>query len=206
MKKTTISEASQDRSRLNPKDFVFIAVFGVLLFLVFMIFSVVLSLNASTSWFTHSVGALFAGTVFMYLAYRVPKRGALSIMGIIVGAAGLLMGMFWSGPAGIVVGGVVADLIAGAPENRTKTRLILAFAAFTFCFWFGHISLILIMGNAYADMCVASGTTHEYGMTLVNSILGPMGIVTGVVTIACALLGGFIGTKVFSKHFAKLGV
>ena len=30
--------------------------------------------------------------------------------------------------------------------------------------------------------------------------------VTGYATIAGGLVGGFIGTKVFSKHFAKLGM
>ena len=114
--KATIGSAAKERNGLNPKDFVFIAVFGILLFLVFMVFSIIFSANANLCWFTHTVGALFAGTVFMYLAYRVPKRGAIAIMGIIVGAVGLLMGMFWSGPVGIVVGGIVADLIAGSAE------------------------------------------------------------------------------------------
>ena len=95
--KATIGSAAKERNGLSPKDFVFIAVFGILLFLVFMVFSIIFSANANLCWFTHTVGALFAGTVFMYLAYRVPKRGAIAIMGIIVGAVGLLMGMFWSG-------------------------------------------------------------------------------------------------------------
>ena len=105
-----------------------------------------------------------------------------------------------------IVGGIVADLIAGDPQKRTKTKLICAFAAFTFCFWLGQISLILMMGEAYAEMCVQAGMTLEYGQTLVNSILSPMGVVTGAATIVGGLVGGFIGTKVFSKHFAKLGM
>lgn len=146
--KATIGSAAKERDGLSPKDFVFIAVFGILLFLVFMVFSIIFSANANLCWFTHTVGALFAGTVFMYLTYRVPKRGAIAIMGIIVGAVGLLMGMFWSGPVGIVVGGIVADLIAGDPQKRTKTKLVCAFAAFTFCFWLGQISLILMLRPA----------------------------------------------------------
>lgn len=63
----------------------------------------------------------------MYLAYRVPKRGAIAIMGIIVGAVGLLMGMFWSGPVGIVVGGIVADLIAGDPQEAHEDQAYLRF-------------------------------------------------------------------------------
>ena len=76
--KATIGSAAKERNGLSPKDFVFIAVFGILLFLVFMVFSIIFSANANLCWFTHTVGALFAGTVFMYLAYRVPKRGAIA--------------------------------------------------------------------------------------------------------------------------------
>ncbi len=203
--KPTIGAAAQGRGGLNPKDLVYIAAFGVLMFVVFMGFSIVFSFNANISWFTHSVGALFAGTVFVYLAHRVPKRGAMAIMGLIVGAVGFLMGMFWTGPIGIVVGGVVADLILGATGSRTDAKMPLAFAAFTFCFWFGMITLILMNGEAYAEMCVSAGMTYEYGKTLVDSIMGPMGFVTGAATIAGGLIGGFVGVKAFEKHFAKLG-
>ena len=48
-----------------------------------------------------------------------------------------------------------------------------------------------MMGEAYAEMCVQAGMTLEYGQTLVNSILSPMGVVTSAATIAGGLVGGF---------------
>lgn len=45
--KATIGSAAKERDGLNPKDFVFIAVFGILLFLVFMVFSIIFSANAN---------------------------------------------------------------------------------------------------------------------------------------------------------------
>ena len=45
--KATIGSAAKERNGLNPKDFVFIAVFGILLFLVFMVFSIIFSANAN---------------------------------------------------------------------------------------------------------------------------------------------------------------
>ena len=191
---------------LNAKDFVFIAVFGVLLFLVFMAFSIVFSVNANICWFTHTVGAIPAGIVWMYLLYRVPKRGAIAIMGVIVAIVGFLMGMFWTGPIGIVIGGILAELVLGDPKNRTTAKMIAAFAVFVFCFWLGQISLIIISGQSYVDICVAAGMTAEYGQALVNFIFSPMAILCGCTTIIGALLGGFLGSKVLAKHFAKLGM
>ena len=39
--KATIGSAAKERDGLSPKDFVFIAVFGILLLLVFMVFSII---------------------------------------------------------------------------------------------------------------------------------------------------------------------
>ena len=189
--KATIGSAAKERNGLNPKDFVFIAVFGILLFLVFMVFSIIFSANANLCWFTHTVGALFAGTVFMYLAYRVPKRGAIAIMGIIVGAE--------------EAGG---DVRAAKRRLFATTWGVTSLAAVVFFVLVASFrnGVAGLMGEAYAEMCVQAGMTLEYGQTLVNSILSPMGVVTGAATIAGGLVGGFIGTKVFSKHFAKLGM
>ncbi|MEF2656079.1 MAG: MptD family putative ECF transporter S component [Eggerthellaceae bacterium] len=207
MASKNIGEESRAVSKgLNAKDFVFIAVFGVLLFLVFMVFSIVFSMNASSSWFTHSVGAIPAGIVWMYLLYRVPKRGAIAIMGVIVAIVGLLMGMFWSGPVGIVVGAFIAELVLGDPKKRSTLKMCIAFAVFVFSFWLGQISLIIVGSQAYVEMCMSVGLSAEYGQTLVDFIYSPMAIVCGITTIIGALLGGFLGSKVFAKHFAKLNM
>ncbi|MEA5020108.1 MAG: MptD family putative ECF transporter S component [Gordonibacter sp.] len=200
----TIGSQLQSRKGLAAKDLVFIAIFGGLIFLIFLSLSMLFSVNPNICWFTHTAGAIPAGIVWMYLLYRVPKRGAIAIMGVIVAAIGFLMGMFWSGPVGIIVGSLVAELILGAPERRTTAKMIVAFAAFTFCFWFGQISLIIIGGQAYVDMCVAYGMTAEYGHALVNFIFSPMVFVCGVTTICGASIGGFLGSKIFAKHFAKM--
>lgn len=200
-----IGARAKSSKNLTGKDFVFIAIFGALLFAVFMAFSIVFAMNANITWFTHSVGAIPAGIVWMYLLYRVPKRGAIAFMGLIVAILGLLMGMFWTGPVGIVAGAVLAELVLGDPEKRTAAKRIASFPVFVFLFWLGHISLIFISGQAYVDMCVAAGMTAEYGQTLVDFVYGPMCIVAGIATILGSLLGGFLGSKVFAKHFARMG-
>ncbi|MCQ4881971.1 MptD family putative ECF transporter S component, partial [Alistipes onderdonkii] len=111
----TKGRAPARSTRLTGRDYVVLAVFGVLLFAVFMVFSIVCSLSATTSWFTHGVGAVPAGIVWMYVLARVPKRGAVALMCLLVALLGLVMGMFWTGPLGIALGGVAAELVLGAP-------------------------------------------------------------------------------------------
>ena len=195
----------RNAGRMTGRDYVLVAIFGVLLFAVFMACSIVFSANANIVWFTHAVGAVPGGIVWMYVLARVPKRGAVAVMSALVAAAALLMGMLWTGPVGIVVGGLVAELILSAPAKRTTAKRVAAFAAFVLCFWLGQISLILMAGQSYVDMCVSLGMTAEYGQQLVDFVYGPLGFVAAVATVLGATAGGLFGAKLFKKHFARMG-
>lgn len=190
--------------KLMGKDYVTIAIFGLLLFLVFFAFSLALGMNANTFWFTHAAGSLVAGIVWMYVATKVPKRGAIAIMCTVVAAVALLLGMSWSGPLGIFVGGLLAELIAGSGSRRTTLRVIVSFAAFTLCFWVGQESMVVMAGQSYVDLVVEMGMSAEYGQGLVDFIHSPLAIVALVATAVCPLVGGWIGSLLFKKHFSKI--
>ena len=194
---------AQNSGKLVGKDFIFIAIFGVLLFVVFFIFAMVLGTNANTFWFTHAIGAVPAGIVWMYLLARVPKRGAILIMSVLVAVVALLLGMLWTGPVGIVVGGVLAELIVSVGK-RSTVKNVIAFAAWTLVFWVGQQSMIFLAGDSYVDMVVQSGMSVEYGQTLVSFMQSPLIAVAGVGCVVGALVGGFLGAKIFKKHFAKI--
>ena len=105
MATTTVAASSggaNAKGKLVGKDYITLAIFGVLLFLVFMVFAMVLGMNANLFWFTHACGSLIGGIVWMYVAAKVPKRGAFAIMSAIVAVVALLLGMLWTGPVGIV--------------------------------------------------------------------------------------------------------
>lgn len=199
-----VTAASEQASgKLIGKDFIFIAIFGLLLFIVFFVFAMVLGMNANIFWYTHALDAIPAGIVWMYLLARVPKKGTVVIMSVIVALVGLLLGMFWAGPAGIVVGGIIGELIVSTGK-RSVAKNIAAFAVFTLCFWLGQQSMIIFAGNAYVDMVVASGMSAEYGQTLVGFMQSPMIFVAGIGSIVGPIIGGLLGAKVFKKHFAKI--
>lgn len=200
----TIDAQASVRRGLTAKDFVFIAVFGLLLFAIFMAFSIAFGANANLVWFTHAVGSVPAGVVWMYLFRRVSKRGAVTVMGAIVAIVGFLMGMFWTGPVGIFVGALLAEVVMGAPGQRSSMRIAAAFAVFVLSFWMGHISLVLLSGQAYVEMCVAAGLDASYGQALVDFIYSPWALVAGGATIPGALAGSLLGAKLFEKHFARL--
>ena len=207
MAEKTIGAQAKDAGRLTAKDLVFCAVFGVLVFFVTMAFAMVCSFDYRTCWSAHAASSLLTGMAWMYIVQRVPKRGTMVAMGVVMAAFGFVMGMLWTGPAGILVGCLAAELILGNPTTRGKGRILASFPTFILLFWLGHISLVyMIGGDAYVAQCVQAGMAAEFSRNLVGFMFGPGMVVTGIATIACATLGGFIGTKVFAKHFMQLGV
>ena len=207
MATTTVAASSggaNAKGKLVGKDYITLAIFGVLLVLVFLVFAMVLGMNANLFWFTHACGSLIGGIVWMYVAAKVPKRGAFAIMSAIVAVVALLLGMLWTGPVGIVAGGLLAELVAGAGSKRTTLRCLAAFAVWTLCFWVGQESMIFLAGDAYVQIVVDSGMSAEYGQGLVDFIHGPLALVALAATAVCPFVGGWIGSKLFKKHFAKI--
>lgn len=203
----TIGSQVADTGRLNAKDFVFCAVFGVLLFLVTMVVAGIAGIDYRTAWFSHAISSLVTGMIWMFLVQRVPKRGAMIVAGVVAAVVGFLMGMFWSGPAAIVVGAIIADLILGNPRTRAKGRVLASFPVFMTLFWLGHISLVYIIGgDAYAAQCMQMGLSADYAHNLVSFMYGPWMVLAGVATVICSTLGGWIGMRVLAKHFKHMGL
>lgn len=207
MGETTIGFQAANTGRLTAKDFIFCAVFGVLIFFITMAFALVCSFDYHLCWGAHAVSSLISGMAWMYIVQRVPKRGAMVVMGAVMAVFGFIMGMFWTGPAGIFIGCLAAELVLGDPDRRARGRILASFPTFIFLFWLGHISLVyMIGGDAYVVQCVQAGMAQEFSQNMVDFMYSPAMVVTGLATIICATLGGFIGTKVFAKHFRQLGM
>lgn len=207
MAEKTIGSQAADTGRFTAKDLTFCAVFGVLVFFITMALAMICSFDYRTCWSAHAVSSLISGMAWMYVVQRVPKRGAMIAMGVLMAVFGFVMGMFWTGPAGILVGCLAAELILGNPKTRTKGRILASFTVFVLLFWLGHISLVYIIGgDAYVAQCVQAGMAVEFSRNMVSFMYGSGMVVTGVATIVCATLGGFIGMRVFAKHFRQLEV
>ena len=92
--------SAQGTGKLTGKDFIFVALFGLLLFVVFFVFAMVLGMNANTFWFTHAIGAVPGGIVWMYLVARVPKPGAIAAASVHSGGGGPSAGHVLGGAGG----------------------------------------------------------------------------------------------------------
>lgn len=188
---------------LTAKEIVLLAVFGALTFFVMMAVAMVCSFSTDMAWWTHAIGAVPAGIVWVYIMKRVPKKGAAFIAGVVMAILGFLMGMAWTGPVGMLIGAAICEavMIAG---KRSNWATAIGFAAFVLCWWFGQLSLILFAADSYVQMIIDMGMSAEYGQGLINWVNSIAFPICGVVTVLGGLAGSWLGIAIFKKHFAKI--
>lgn len=74
--------------------------------------------------------ALLCGPVFMLIIAKVPKHGPIFITGILVGGVLFVTGMYWLMCLAYIILGVVAELVAGSTNFKSKTRNLFAYMIF----------------------------------------------------------------------------
>ncbi len=194
-------------TKLVGKDLILVGALTALMFVIYMIISIVMSLlGPVTNVFYPPIVSIVNGIVMMLLLAKVPKCGVLSIAGVIQGLLSFLVGAFWTVGTGLIVGALLADfLIIGFKELSTK-KMIIAYSVFSGIFTFGAIAPMNILRDAYMEVTLRNGLSQEYVDGLIKMTQWPMLTVIIIAGFVGGLLGGFLGLKILKKHFVKAGL
>ncbi len=149
--------------------------------------------------------ALISGSVYMLLAARVQKFGAISVMGIVMGLFFMTSGHFIISFAANMVMGIVADLVARAGRYKSKKLLMASYILFSYGL-FGPVIPLWFMRGAYMANLTARGKDAAYIDALFAHINMGAFVLAVAATLICGLLGGWFGQKMVKKHFVKAGI
>jgi len=72
-----------DSKKLETRDFISVGIFSLIYSVVAFVIGGVAQMTPVTFPFMPMIVALFTGTVFMLYVAKIPKKGALSILGVI---------------------------------------------------------------------------------------------------------------------------
>ncbi len=196
-----------ENKKLVGKDLILTGALTALMFVIYMIVSIAMSLAGPvTNVFYPPVVSVANGIVMMLLLAKVPKCGALSIAGVIQGLLTFLVGAFWTVGTGLIVGALLADfLIIRGKEISTK-KMIAAYSVFSGIFTFGAISPMNIFRDAFMDLTLRNGVSQEYVDGLIRMTEWPMLTIIIIAGFAGGFIGALIGLKVLKKHFVKAGL
>ena len=197
---------TKTNTSLQTKDFISIGIFSLIYFVIAFSIGGIAQMTPVTFPFMPMIVALFTGSIFMLYTTKIPKRGAISILGILSGILLFVTGMFWMMSAFFAVLGFVADFIVSSGHSGSFKRRLIAYCVFALSPMGAYVPMA-VMPEQFDKFMRKKGDFSSFAEVInaigVNKWAIPVMILG---TIVCALIGGFIGKKLLKKHFEKAGI
>lgn len=195
---------SQNR-KLTGKDVIAIGIYSAIYF--------VMNFAAMITGFIPLFWILLAGTAailtsipFLLMAVKVPKPGAVLIMGFITAFLYFITGQF---TVLILITMLIACVLSETYRYITKyalkfRNLVVAFILFSYGMVGSPLALFVYRESFLAQI---SGTmSRKYVVAISSYITTSMLILLLVSPIVGGLLGALIAKGIFKKHFEKAGI
>lgn len=193
-------------SKLQTRDFISVGVFSLIYSAVAFVIGGIVQMTPVTFPFMPPVVALFTGTIFMLYVAKIPKRWAVTILGIIGGVLLFITGMFWMMSVFFVICGFLADLICASGQFRSFRKNLIAYCVMALSPMGAYIPMALM--PAQFDAFMQSKGNFDTFYDVIHSIGANWWAVPSMtlITVLFALIGGLIGRNLLKKHFEKAGI
>lgn len=192
-------------SRLETRDFISVGIFSLIYAASAFVIGGIVQMTPITFPLMPPVVALFNGTIFMLYVAKIPKRWALTILGIIGGILLFITGMFWMMSLFFVVFGFLADIICASAQFKSFRRNLMAYCVMALSPMGAYIPMA-VMPSQFDEFLKNKGDFAAFS-DVIHSIAANCWAIPLMIlaTILCAVIGGFIGRKLLRKHFEKAG-
>ena len=150
--------------------------------------------------------AILTGIPFLLMVVKVPKPGAVLIMGLITAFLYFVTGQF---TVLILITMLIACVLSEAYRYITKynlkfSNLALAFILFGYGMTGSPLALFVYRESFLAQ--ISETMSQEYVVAISSYITTPMLILLLVSPIAGGFFGALIAGGIFKKHFKKVGI
>lgn len=136
-----------DSKKLETRDFISVGIFSLIYAVVAFVIGGAAQMTPVTFPFMPMIVALFTGTVFMLYVAKIPKKGALSILGVIAAT-----GMFWMMSVFFLVFGLIADFICASADFRSFKKNLLAYCVMALAPMGAYIPMVVMPAQFDAFM------------------------------------------------------
>jgi len=151
------------------------------------------------------LAALLTGTIFMLMVAKVPKFGAITIMGSIMGVFFFLSGLFPLAIIPSVLFALLADGIAYAFKYKSKKGLLFSYVVFSFN-PIGPVYQLLFSEDTYVNDLTDLGRDISYVENVFATITDYTTLIVIGLLVVAAVIGGVFGQRMMKKHFEKAGI
>ena len=194
-------------NKMQIKDLISIGVYTTLYFTMVALSTLFVAflIPGYSYIFIPVVSALLTGSIFMLMSAKVPKFGAITIMGSVMGVFFFLMGRFPGALPVSVFVSFLADGLAYLFKYKSKKGLLFSYIVFSFSV-IGPVIPIFIFPNLYAEKLTEIGKDTNYINNVFASISQKTFIILMIALVIAAIIGGIFGQKMLKKHFERAGI
>lgn len=195
------------KNRIQMKDLIAVGVYTALYFIMVAVAAipVVLLIPGYSYVFIPISAALLTGTIFMLMVAKVPRFGAITIMGSIMGVFFFIMGRFPGALIVCIIIALLADLVAYLFKYKSKKGLLASFIVFSYS-TIGPVIPLFLFPNLYVSEMVEVGRDASYIENVFSSISQNTFLLLIAGIFIAAIIGGLFGQKMMQKHFRKAGI
>lgn len=190
---------------LNAKDLITTGIFSVLLLLAAMLTGGPFSAVPTLTFYFPIGAAVLAGPIFMLFIAKVPKHGALAIVGVLLCILGTITGMHWGMNFGFLLCAVLAAITAGIGNFKKPVLNLIAYIVY--CIGpMGTYFVFFFNKESWVSFMLKKGTEQEYIDKMSEVATGTTMVIMVVGTIIVATLSGLLGLRLMRKQFIKAGI
>ncbi len=201
----TAAEARRLSLRFSARDLLRVAIFAVI-FIVATYAIGMLGILSPLVWLVIVlVQAIVGGVTVMLFLTRVRHAGMLTLFGLVVALFSLLNGNTLLSTAGIVVLGLLAELILWAGRYRSKWAAIWAYTVFGLSFFTPFLPLLLDR-RAYLASSSWTQMGEDYVRASDTLLSAPVIGALALAVLVASFLGGLLGSAILRKHFVRAGL
>ncbi len=197
---------NKGNNSLQTKDYISIGVFSLIYFVIAFGIGGIAQMTPVTFPLMPMIVALFAGSIFMLYTAKIPKKGAVSILGILAGILLFITGMFWMMSAFFILLGFIADYIISSGDFKSFRRNLTAYCIFAIAPMGAYIPMV-VMPVQFDKFMQRKGNFSSFAGVIKSIGFNWWAIPAMILgTVICGAIGGFIGKKLLRKHFEKAGI
>lgn len=191
--------------RFSARDLLSTAIFAVIFIVVGYAIGMLGLISPVTWLLVVPLGALVNGITFMLFVTRVKHAGMVTLFALIVALFYLIGGNNLLSTAGVVLVGVIADLVLSVGRYHSRRAAIGSYTVLGLAYGTPFLPLFIDRDSYFntADW-EQMGEEYRRGAEL---LLSPQVVVIFAIGLVVAsFLGGLLGAAMLKKHFVKAGL
>ncbi len=188
--------------KLKVQDLIAVGIYTAIYFLLMSVCLLILRfvIPGFHNLFIPAVTALFSGIIYLILLNKVPKFGAITIMGTVVGLFFLISGHFPLAFLPNMICALAADLIQYKTKLKENVRVLASYIVFSFGLM-GPILPLWFMKDPYIASLFARGKDKTYIAGVFAHTYNVMLGLCALAVLIGAVAGLGIGSRLMEKHF-----